>query len=232
MIYNLGRALRHTAGGSVIFVLGVGAVGSQPPAVMATSAASTLVISSSIPSVSSSSGTALDERTPPHDERAAGRARQAALKQATVIAVAKPSVQPSTRARRVTVAATARPAAPAAPISAAAGNSAGYAYGYCTWWASHKRSIPWHGMAYQWWSMARAYGFPEGSTPRAGAIMVMGAGMAGASAGSGHVAYVESVNANGSFVVSEMNWYGSGGGWGKVDYRTITSLSGILGFIY
>jgi len=87
-------------------------------------------------------------------------------------------------------------------------------------------------MAYQWWSLARAYGFAEGSTPRVGAVMVMGAGMAGASASSGHVAYVESVNANGSFLISEMNWYGSGGGWGKVDYRTITSMSGILGFIY
>jgi len=72
MIYNLGRALRHTAGGSVIFVLGVGAVGSQPPVVVATSAASTLAISSSIPSATTSSGRAVDERTPPHDERAAG----------------------------------------------------------------------------------------------------------------------------------------------------------------
>ena len=232
MIYNLGRALRHTAGGSVIFVLGVGAVGSQPPVVVATSAASTLAISSSIPSATTSSGRAVDERTPPHDERAAGLALKAALKQARPVAASKPAVRPSTRARRVTIAATPRPAAPAAPVFAAAGNSAGYAYGYCTWWVSHKRLIPWHGMAYQWWSLARAYGFAEGSTPRVGAVMVMGAGMAGASASSGHVAYVESVNANGSFLISEMNWYGSGGGWGKVDYRTITSMSGILGFIY
>jgi surface antigen len=87
-------------------------------------------------------------------------------------------------------------------------------------------------MAAQWWTLARAYGFAEGRTPRAGAVMVMGYGMAGASASSGHVGYVESVNPNGSFVISEMNWYGSGGGFGKVDYRTITSMAGILGFIY
>jgi surface antigen len=46
----------------------------------------------------------------------------------------------------------------------------------------------------------------------------------------GHVAYVESVNADGSFTVSEMNY----GGWGRVDYRTIKSTAGLdlLGFIY
>jgi surface antigen len=78
-----------------------------------------------------------------------------------------------------------------------------------------------------WWANARAFGFPEGQTPAPGAIMV-----AGISAWSpwGHVAYVESVNRDGSFVVSEMNY----GRWGVVDYRTIRSLSGqdILGFIY
>jgi len=27
-------------------------------------------------------------------------------------------------------------------------------------------------------------------------------------------------------------WGVPGGGWGKVDYRTVTSMTGILGFIY
>lgn len=151
-----------------------------------------------------------------------------------------PSGRTSKRARKAVAAlrpATAAapasaPAAPASSVVAAPGNSAGYAFGYCTWWVSHKRFIPWHGLAYQWWSMARAYGFAEGSTPRVGAVMVMAAGIAGASASSGHVAYVEAVNPDGSFKISEMNWYGAGGGWGKVDYRTITSMRGILGFIY
>ena len=157
---------------------------------------------------------------------------------ATVTAPSSPRTT-SKRARKVTLGSTAptaaAPAAPvvqAGPVVAAPGNSAGYAFGFCTWWVSHKRYIPWHGLAYQWWSMARAYGFAEGSTPRVGAVMVMAAGVAGASASSGHVAYVEAVNPDGSFLISEMNWYGAGGGFGKVDYRTIRSMQGILGFIY
>ena len=95
---------------------------------------------------------------------------------------------------------------------------------------AHKRYIPWRGNAAQWWWNARPFGFAEGATPRVGAVMVMG--VSGTSP-QGHVAYVESVNPDGSFVVSEMNWWGvPGGGWNRVDYRTVTSLRGILGFIY
>ena len=115
----------------------------------------------------------------------------------------------------------------AGPVSGAAN---GFSYGYCTWWVAHKRSIPWRGNAYQWWWNARSFGFAEGATPRAGAVMVLG--ISGSST-QGHVAYVESVNPDGSFVVSEMNWWGvPGGGWNRVDYRTVTSLQGVLGFIY
>jgi surface antigen len=96
---------------------------------------------------------------------------------------------------------------------------------------AHRRSIPWRGNAAQWWWNARPFGYAEGSVPRVGAIMVMGAG--GSASSVGHVAYVERVNANGTFVVSEMNWWGvAGGGWDRVDYRTVTSMRGILGFIY
>ena len=113
------------------------------------------------------------------------------------------------------------------PVSSAAN---GFSYGSCTWWVAHKRPIPWRGNAYEWWWNARAFGFAEGPTPRAGAIMVMG--ISGSSP-QGHVAYVESVNPNGSFLVSEMNWWGvAGGGWNRVDYRTVTSMQGVLGFIY
>jgi surface antigen len=46
----------------------------------------------------------------------------------------------------------------------------------------------------------------------------------------GHVAYVEKVNADGSFVVSEMNYKG----FGEVDFRTVTPKDKIqvIGFIY
>jgi surface antigen len=95
---------------------------------------------------------------------------------------------------------------------------------------AHKRPIPWRGNAAQWWWNARAFGFTEGASPRVGAIMVMGVS---GSSPQGHVGYVEAVKGNGSFVISEMNWWGvPGGGWGRVDYRTVTSMRGILGFIY
>jgi len=38
----------------------------------------------------------------------------------------------------------------------------------------------------------------------------------------GHVAYVEQVYADGSWLVSEMNYAGvNGGGWGRVSYRHV-----------
>jgi surface antigen len=95
---------------------------------------------------------------------------------------------------------------------------------------AHKRHIPWRGNAWEWWWAARSYGFAEGARPRVGAIMVMGSSW---SSPWGHVAYVEAVYGDGSFLVSEMNWWGvPGGGWGRVDYRRVRSMRGILGFIY
>ena len=110
-------------------------------------------------------------------------------------------------------------------LGGASGASNGFFYGYCTWWVAHKRHVPWRGNAAQWWWNARPFGYAEGITPRVGAIMVMGVGPWSP---SGHVAYVEEVRPDGSFVVSEMNW----GRWGVVDLRTVTSLKGLLGFIY
>jgi len=119
---------------------------------------------------------------------------------------------------------------PAWAVGPVSGAADGFTFGYCTWWVAHKRDVPWRGNAAQWWWNARAFGFAEGSMPRAGAIMVMGIS---STSPQGHVAYVESVNANGSFLVSEMNWWGvPGGGWGRVDYRTVTSMRDVLGFIY
>ncbi len=121
-------------------------------------------------------------------------------------------------------------AGPSWAVGTVSGVANGFSYGYCTWWVAHKRTIPWRGNAYQWWWNARVFGFAEGPRPRAGSVMVMG--ISGTSP-QGHVAYVESVNPNGSFLVSEMNWWGvPGGGWNRVDYRTVTSMQGVLGFIY
>ncbi len=102
-----------------------------------------------------------------------------------------------------------------------------FPWGQCTWWVAHKRSVPWSGNAWEWWANARKMGFAEGQVPRPGAIMVQGISYW---SGYGHVAYVESVEKDGTFTVSEMNY----GRWGVVDLRKINSYQGLdlLGFIY
>ena len=98
-----------------------------------------------------------------------------------------------------------------------------FAYGYCTWYVANRRYIPWLGNAADWWPNARPYGFAEGQVPRVGAIMVTW------ESGYGHVAYVESVNANGSWTVSEMNFVG----WNVISSRTIRpGQVPLIGFIY
>ncbi len=113
------------------------------------------------------------------------------------------------------------------PVAHAAAGSNHFPWGYCTWWVASKRYVPWSGNAWEWWGNARAYGYPEGQTPRPGAIMVTW------ESAIGHVAYVESVSADGSFAVSEMNYHFIRG---EINYRTITPSQlrhiGLLGFIY
>ncbi|HVD02283.1 MAG TPA: CHAP domain-containing protein [Candidatus Dormibacteraeota bacterium] len=98
-----------------------------------------------------------------------------------------------------------------------------FTYGYCTWYVANRRYVPWFGNAIDWWPNARPFGYAEGPTPRVGAIMVT------RESGYGHVAYVESVNADGSWTVSEMNFTG----WDQVDRRTIRpGQVPLVGFIY
>ena len=56
------------------------------------------------------------------------------------------------------------------------------------------------------------------STPTPGSTVVFQPGVEGAG-GGGHVAHVLAVFPDGWFELSEMNFYWSGGGWGRVDYR-------------
>ena len=223
MIRTVGVTLRRSAGGGVIFALGIGAMSSGPNQLVSAAAASpVLPLTSSIPASS------VRDSDPPR-----GLPSQTAVQiyvlQAPTTSAAVMSAVPAAAPLRSRARTPVRsgPSWAARPVS---GTANGFAYGYCTWWVAHKRYVPWRGNAAQWWWNARAFGFAEGSVPRAGAIMVMG--ISGTSP-QGHVGYVESVNANGSFLVSEMNWWGvPGGGWGRVDYRTVTSMRGILGFIY
>lgn len=112
-------------------------------------------------------------------------------------------------------------------------NGNGYSFGYCTYHAANRRQeignpIPSDlGNANTWYWRANAAGLPTGATPKAGAVLWhKNTGLAG---GLGHVAYVESVNDDGSFNVSDMNYpY-----WGSVTYRTVpASETGSYLFIY
>src|SRR5713101_7768451 len=113
------------------------------------------------------------------------------------------------------------------PVYSAGGAS--YPFGQCTWYVNTRRPAPWGGNAWQWFGRARAYGRPEGPTPRVGAIMVTWE-----SPYWGHVAYVEQVYTDGSWLVSEMNYASpTGGGWGRVSYRhVIPGTIPLIGFIY
>ena len=96
-------------------------------------------------------------------------------------------------------------------------------FGYCTWYVASRRSVPWTGDAWSWYGNAKALGFEVGQTPQPGAIMVTWESWVG------HVAYVEAVNADGSFIVSEMNYKG----WGVIDSRSLRTTSvPLIGFIY
>jgi peptidoglycan DL-endopeptidase CwlO len=146
---------------------------------------------------------------------------------------AQPKVVPPARPNPVP--APTRATQPAAPKATPAAPTGGplvfqppggnhFAFGYCTWYVAGKLSIPWFGNAIQWWSNAAAYGYAEGQVPRVGAVMVTRE-----SAVYGHVAYVESVNGDGSWTVSEMNY----SAWNVVDTRTIRpGQVPLVGFIY
>ena len=103
----------------------------------------------------------------------------------------------------------------------------GFPYGWCTWYVATRRPVPWRGNAIEWYGNAAAMGYPVGSQPRVGAIMVDRESLIGL----GHVAYVETVYPDGSWLISEMDY----GMWGVTDQRTIRpgQLGGLLiGFIY
>jgi surface antigen len=95
----------------------------------------------------------------------------------------------------------------------------GYDFGYCTYWVALRRiqvgkPLPNDlGNASSWGYLAHAFGLSTGTTPQQYAAVV------NSTSGEGHVAFVESVNADGSINISEMNRIG----WDRVDYRTIAA---------
>ncbi len=108
-----------------------------------------------------------------------------------------------------------------------------WAFGQCTWWAQYERrdeNLMHMGNAQYWAGGAASRGYQVGSTPRVGATVVFQPGVQGAG-GAGHVAHVVKVYPDNWFLVSEMNFYWNGGGWGRVDYRFAHAGSGVQ-FIY
>ncbi|HEX8390258.1 MAG TPA: CHAP domain-containing protein [Candidatus Saccharimonadales bacterium] len=110
-----------------------------------------------------------------------------------------------------------------APVSSPTINNVGnrYDYGYCTWYAYNRRAElgrpigSFWGNASTWASYARSSGFAVNGTPAVGAVL-QNSWQAG---GYGHVAVVESVNADGSILVSEMNY----AGWNIKSTRTVSA---------
>lgn len=101
----------------------------------------------------------------------------------------------------------------------------GFPAGWCTYYVATKRNVTWRGDAGYWYANASAAGYAVGPTPKVGSIMVTWESWAG------HVAYVEAVNPDGSWVVSEMNWVA----FDVIDQRTIKPGqlgSKLVGFIY
>lgn len=98
-----------------------------------------------------------------------------------------------------------------------AGN--GYDRGYCTWWAANRRAqigrpIPSNlGNASTWKVLGQRAGLGVGNIPAAGAII-----WTPPRDYYGHVGFVESVNADGSVNVSEMNVRG----WNQVSHKTLS----------
>ena len=101
----------------------------------------------------------------------------------------------------------------------------GFPVGWCTYYVATWRNVTWRGDAGWWYENARAQGYAVGATPKVGAIMVTWESYLG------HVAYVEAVNADGSWTVSEMNYVA----FDVIDWRTIHPGqlgSRLVGFIY
>lgn len=112
---------------------------------------------------------------------------------------------------------------PAVDPSFRASLNGGY-FGQCTYYVFNRMAQvgtpighSMMGNAAEWSSYARSYGYSVSITPSAGTAMVFQSGIGGSHPTYGHVAFVESVNADGSVYISEMNFVGLN----VISYRTI-----------
>ncbi|EQA7703431.1 lytic transglycosylase domain-containing protein [Staphylococcus aureus] len=91
-----------------------------------------------------------------------------------------------------------------------------YPYGQCTWYAYERRkelNLPVEtsfGNGGDWGSNAKAQGYKVNHEPKAGALASFPHGTFGSPAEYGHIAVIEKVKKDGSFIVSESNVKGLG----------------------
>lgn len=124
------------------------------------------------------------------------------------------------------------------------GDGMAYAYGQCTWGVAARINqlglklkgrngekisiINTMGNGQDWVATASSLGGETGSTPRAGAIVSFVGGTHGTPADYGHVAFVEKVYDDGSFLVSETNY----GGNPNYTFRKISQADSAISFAY
>jgi hypothetical protein len=124
------------------------------------------------------------------------------------------------------------------------GDGMAYAYGQCTWGVAARMNqlglklkgsngekisiINTMGNGQDWVATASSLGGETGSTPRAGAIVSFVGGTHGTPVIYGHVAFVEKVYDDGSFLVSETNY----GGNPNYTFRKISHADSAISFAY
>ena len=127
-----------------------------------------------------------------------------------------PGIQGSTSVPSNPTPAPSTPSSPSGGSSGGQGTSNGdygnaYVAGQCTWWAYDRRkqmgiSTPSYlGNGGDWWRTAPSYGLRVDHNPEVGAALSFMPGQDGADGTYGHVAVVEAVYGDGTFMISEMN---------------------------
>lgn len=124
------------------------------------------------------------------------------------------------------------------------GDGMGYAYGQCTWGVAARLNqlglklkgrngekisiINTMGNGQDWVRTAASLGGETGSTPKAGAIVSFVGGGHGSPAEYGHVAFLEKVYPDGSFLISETNYNGNP----NYTFRKISGVDSTISFAY
>ena len=124
------------------------------------------------------------------------------------------------------------------------GDGMGYAYGQCTWGVAARINqlglklkgrdgekipiISTMGNGQDWVATAARLGGETGKLPKAGAIISFAGGGHGSPTEYGHVAFVEKVYPDGSFLISETNYNGNP----NYTFRKLSGVDGTISFAY